>query len=256
VFDRVRALHARPPPAGIGLRGAGIPGVEILGTDLNRRVLFEARRAEYREFAFRSTPSCYREKYFRREAGRYRLDPSIRSMVRFRSFNLLQPTGLPEGPFHGVLCRNVLIYFDAEAKRRAVDLLTRSLRPDGVLVVGRAESLVCVSGAPGPCPATGSLCTRGPGRDIERHRSPERPPLPVLCGLLFPPRGAKRPCGGLSEVAGWVDGRGRGPPGPSARQGIKSFALPSDERTGVARTAGRRAARATSRGRLVESLLP
>ncbi len=131
-----------------GYVGPGRPGVEILGTDLNHRVLSEARRAEYREFAFRSTPSYYREKYFRRENGRYRLDPSIRSMVRFRSFNLLQPTSLPEGPFHGVLCRNVLIYFDAEAKRRAVDLLTRSLRPDGVLVVGRAESLLRLPGAP------------------------------------------------------------------------------------------------------------
>ncbi len=132
----------------LGYVGPGRRSVEILGTDINRRVLCEARRAEYREFAFRSTPSYYREKYFRRDAGRYRLDPTIRSMVRFRSFNLLQPASLPEGPFHGVLCRNVLIYFDAEAKRRAVDFLTRSLRPEGVLSVGRAESLLHVPGAP------------------------------------------------------------------------------------------------------------
>ncbi len=85
----------------LGYVGPGRPGVEILGTDLNRRVLSEARRAEYREFAFRSTPSYYRERYFRRETGRYRLDPSIRSMVRFRSFNLLQPASLPRDPSTG-----------------------------------------------------------------------------------------------------------------------------------------------------------
>jgi len=131
-----------------GLLGPGRAGVEILGTDLNQRVLEDARKGLYGEFALRNTQPYYRERYFRKEGHLYRLDPAVQSLASFRRFNLLRPEQLPRGNFHVILCRNVLIYFDLEAKRRAVATLVQALAPGGVLLVGRSESLFNVPEAP------------------------------------------------------------------------------------------------------------
>ncbi|MBI5444885.1 MAG: protein-glutamate O-methyltransferase CheR [Deltaproteobacteria bacterium] len=132
-----------------GLVGPGRPSVEILATDVNSRVLQEGREGLYADFSLRATTPYYRQKYFTRERHMFRLDPEIRSMVTFRRCNLLRPEPpLEPSRFHAIFCRNVLIYFDVEAKRRVVENLTRSLATGGVLLVGRSESLFNVPGAP------------------------------------------------------------------------------------------------------------
>lgn len=131
-----------------GLVGPGKRRVEILGTDVNGRVLEDARNGLYSDFALRNTQPYFRQKYFRREGQYYRLDPAVKGMVEFRRFNILRPDLAPRGPFHAILCRNVLIYFDLEAKRRAIRLLTNVLAPGGILAVGRSETLFNVPEAP------------------------------------------------------------------------------------------------------------
>ncbi|RMG87874.1 MAG: chemotaxis protein CheR, partial [Candidatus Dadabacteria bacterium] len=124
-------------------------GVEILASDVSRRVLAEAREGLYSEFALRNTPAYYRERYFRREGERFRLAPEIRALVEFRQINLAGPDPwAPPGRFHAVFCRNVLIYFDQAAKRRVVRRLVSALAPGGVLIVGRSETLLNVPDAP------------------------------------------------------------------------------------------------------------
>lgn len=146
-----------------GLVGRGAPGAEILGTDVNRRVLEEAREGVYGDFSLRSTAPYFRQKYFRPEGALFRLDPQVAPMVSFRRLNLLKPEGfLPAGGFHAIFCRNVLIYFDAAAKRRTVATLTRLLRPGGVLIVGRSESLFNVPEAPPLLNLGGTLLYRKP----------------------------------------------------------------------------------------------
>jgi chemotaxis protein methyltransferase CheR len=132
-----------------GLVGGGRPQVEIMGSDVSTRVLEEAKTGLYGEFALRNTSPYYRQRYFSREGSLYRLSPEIRAMVSFRRFNLLRPdNSFPVTWFHAVFCRNVLIYFDTDAKQRTVEYLVRSLRPDGALIIGRSESLFNVSEAP------------------------------------------------------------------------------------------------------------
>jgi chemotaxis protein methyltransferase CheR len=54
---------------------------------------------------------------------------------------------LPEmGHFDVIFLRNVIIYFDADMKRRVVHAVADKLRPGGWLVVGHSESLI---GPPG-----------------------------------------------------------------------------------------------------------
>ena len=138
--------------------------VEILGTDVNARVLGEAKEGCFGEFALRNTSAYYREKYFQRQSGGYRLDPAVREMVRFQQLNLLRIEGLvPPGQFHAIFCRNVLIYFDLAAKRRVIRALSKALRPGGVLLVGRSESLFNVPEAPPMSNTRGILYHRKPG---------------------------------------------------------------------------------------------
>lgn len=117
--------------------------VRITGIDLDPAALARARAARYTENAFRRLDSRVRERYFTRVGGsEWELEPEIRSMVEFARANLVDP-GWPRAlpPQDIVFCRNVLIYFDAETTRAAVDGLYRALRPGGWLFLGHAESV-------------------------------------------------------------------------------------------------------------------
>ncbi len=115
----------------------------LLGVDLDPQALQRAECAQYTRNAFRRLEPAVRERYFSAvEEGRWKLDREIREMVGFRRANLSDPAwarALP--PQDVVFCRNVLIYFDEESLKRAVEGLYRALIPGGYLFLGHAESL-------------------------------------------------------------------------------------------------------------------
>jgi chemotaxis protein methyltransferase CheR len=79
------------------------------------------------------------------QAGTMKAGPEIRSLVRFQRINLHDDLKLIAAKFDLIFCRNVLIYFDAASKRRAVSRMVSHLSPDGLLFVGHAENLNTVS---------------------------------------------------------------------------------------------------------------
>ena len=72
--------------------------------------------------------------------GQLLIGKDLRANVRFEQANLMQP--LPDvGMFDVVFLRNVLIYFDSQAKQDIVRRVTPFIRPGGYLFTGHSESL-------------------------------------------------------------------------------------------------------------------
>ncbi len=122
--------------------------VEILGSDINQRVLHAARRGVYKKSAHRVTSPEMLAKYFTEENGDYRIIDAVRDLVSFSSVNLLDPGKISLiGTMDVIFCRNVIIYFDKEAKKKVIETFSRKLREGGYLLLGHSESLINISNA-------------------------------------------------------------------------------------------------------------
>ena len=152
-------------------QAAGLAGwtVEILATDLSQEILTKAKEGVYSQFEVqRGLPVRHLVKYFKQDGERWQISDEIRSMVSFKSHNLLQqPQGLQQVDV--VFCRNVLIYFDPETKTRTLESVSEVMAEDGFLFLGGAETVLGVSerfqlipgqrGVYGPTGGAGSLAT-------------------------------------------------------------------------------------------------
>lgn len=124
------------------------PGVDFLvwGSDISRRALQRARRGLYRDAAFRETDPTHRRRFFEEHEDGTQLVEDVRSRVELLHLNLMDGPRFARIPRPDViLCRNVMIYFDTETRRRLVARFARRLRPGGHLLVGRSESLMHVT---------------------------------------------------------------------------------------------------------------
>jgi chemotaxis protein methyltransferase CheR len=122
--------------------------IEIIGTDINTAVLDMAHKAEYNQYAIRSTPKHYLNKYFDQSNGVYRLRQEVKELVRFEYINLIDREKMRHMiHFDFIFCANVLIYFDEKAKIQVVGDLFDSLNRGGYLFIGFSEMLHRISTA-------------------------------------------------------------------------------------------------------------
>lgn len=126
------------------LRDALPPGrrFRILATDLSTRMLDRARAAEYPAGQARDVPPELRRSLFENagDGEVVRVRAAVRQPVRFARLNLLDDWPMRR-PFQAILCRNVMIYFDARTRTELVRRFTHHLAPGGFLFVGHSESL-------------------------------------------------------------------------------------------------------------------
>jgi chemotaxis protein methyltransferase CheR len=122
--------------------------VRIYGSDISRRCVAAARRGVYSENSFRATTEEQRRSYFvEQPAGEWRVTDVIRQLCSFGQMNLLEDRSRALGRADAIFCRNVLIYFEARARRVAIEMLYHRLNPGGVLLLGHSESLLNVTTA-------------------------------------------------------------------------------------------------------------
>ncbi len=116
----------------------------VIGTDLSTAVVASARRGLYPLERARMVPPAYLKRFCRKGQGEHDgqmlVARALRQRVQFLPANLMQE--LPQLPaFDVIFLRNVLIYFDNEAKGQIVRRVLGRLKPEGLLYTGHAESL-------------------------------------------------------------------------------------------------------------------
>lgn len=117
---------------------------EILGTDISEDVIRMARQAIYNEHRTRMLPVEMRHRYLLKGKGQrfglFAVVPELKKHVTFEHYNLLDGSSR-RASFDVIFCRNVLIYFNRETKKKVIERLGRQLKPGGYLFTGLSESL-------------------------------------------------------------------------------------------------------------------
>jgi chemotaxis protein methyltransferase CheR len=115
---------------------------KVLATDISGRVLEIARKGEYKDQETQALPMHWKIRYFQKiNEEMSAVTNKIRSEVIFRLFNLHQPNFPFRKKFHVVFCRNVMIYFDARAKKELIGRFYDSMEAGGYLFLGHSEPL-------------------------------------------------------------------------------------------------------------------
>lgn len=122
--------------------------IEIFASDISQRVLQSARRGIYPNSSLRVITPYYLSKYFHKEEQGFRIDDRVKKKVTFLHLNLFDSDKM--GLIHGldtIFCRNVIIYFDHEAKKKIITTFFQKLNRGGFLMLGHSESLINLSTA-------------------------------------------------------------------------------------------------------------
>jgi chemotaxis protein methyltransferase CheR len=118
--------------------------VDVTGTDINADILETARRGVYEtsqttDIEAELDPVEDYSAYVDRDGDRFEIRDRVRQMVDFEQHDLIR--GDPKRDFDLVLCRNLLIYIDAEYKTPIFRTIRGSLREGGYLMIGMTETL-------------------------------------------------------------------------------------------------------------------
>jgi chemotaxis protein methyltransferase CheR len=121
--------------------------IEIVGSDIDTRVLAEAVGGDYGERALSRLPPDVVGRYFEPIGdGQRRLIQDLRESVRFTQANLVDTASVAaQGRFDIVFCRNVLIYFDDASRLLAANNVYDALWPGGFICLGHTESMTRIS---------------------------------------------------------------------------------------------------------------
>ncbi|MBX7114676.1 MAG: protein-glutamate O-methyltransferase CheR [Myxococcaceae bacterium] len=131
------------------LKESGLFGdwsVTVHATDISRRALGIARRADYGPAALRVTSAERQARHFERVSPeRMKVRPELTQPVIFGHVNLIDLGKVKQLPLMDcIFCRNVLIYFEPGYRRRVVQFLYERLVPGGYLLLGHSENLLNV----------------------------------------------------------------------------------------------------------------
>jgi two-component system CheB/CheR fusion protein len=114
--------------------------VKVYATDVDEDALATARQASYTEKELQSLPPEWRDRYFERAASRYVFRADLRRSVIFGRNDLVQ--NAPIGRLDLLVCRNTLMYLNAETQAQVLRRFHFALDTTGVLFLGKAEMLL------------------------------------------------------------------------------------------------------------------
>ncbi|PIE62883.1 MAG: chemotaxis protein CheR [Desulfobacter postgatei] len=117
--------------------------IRLLGTDISDAAIAKASYGVYNKFEVaRGLEPARLNRFFQpMENNTYKVKDELRAMVQFKKMNLMKPF-IGIGKYDIVLCRNVMIYFTTEDRRKIYSNISKVMEPDGYLLIGSTESLV------------------------------------------------------------------------------------------------------------------
>jgi len=115
--------------------------VKILATDISRDVLKIAKNGIYPDTRMTDVPDFVKKKYFKfTNTGEFQTSRDVREMITYGRLNLT--TSWPmKGPFHVIMCRNVMIYFNRQTQQEIIQKFHGLLEPGGYLFLGHSEGI-------------------------------------------------------------------------------------------------------------------
>jgi chemotaxis protein methyltransferase CheR len=122
---------------------ADLWNIEIMASDIDSRILAEARAGIYGERSLMRVSQALRSKYFAALGnGDYQICDGLRDSIDFSLVNVVEP--LQTARFSAIdviFCRNMLIYFDDVGRRQTVEMFYEALAPGGFVCLGHSESM-------------------------------------------------------------------------------------------------------------------
>lgn len=113
--------------------------ISIHATDINEALLKHASKGFYQKKEMKNVPKKYLDKYFAKmNKNEFQTKENIRKLIKFRQHNIISEDIL--GKFHLILCRNLFIFFTPELQKKTFNKIHSSLKKDGILVLGTAET--------------------------------------------------------------------------------------------------------------------
>lgn len=114
----------------------------ILATDISGKVLDKAKKGIYANDELEGLSSSWKRNYFKKyDEEHYAIDERIIKEVIYRKFNLMDEVFPFKKKFNVIFCRNVMIYFDSDTKRKLVNKFYDNIERGGYLFIGHSESL-------------------------------------------------------------------------------------------------------------------
>lgn len=135
------ATGEEPYSMGIMLEELHAPsGFRILASDLDSRALETAGRGVYESQALKNVKAPILSKYFTKiDETHYAISEKVKRRITFKRQNILGDSF--EKDLTSILCRNVVIYFEMDAKEKLYEHFAASLKKGGILFVGGTERI-------------------------------------------------------------------------------------------------------------------
>ncbi|TLV03413.1 CheR family methyltransferase [Dyadobacter luticola] len=113
--------------------------IQIFATDLSETAIAKARLGVYTKSEMKDVSDQRLARFFTKIDDHYRINKSLRDLCVFAQHNLLSDP--PFSRIDLVSCRNLLIYLDDILQKKALATFHYALTPDGVLLLGKSESV-------------------------------------------------------------------------------------------------------------------
>ncbi len=119
--------------------------IKILGTDIDQKMIEQAKLGAYSERIGEAIPKQYSTRFVSKKemnSGKmHLLHESVRGMVTFNELNLISPKWPMKGKFDAIFCRNVAIYFDLPTQQKLWSQFIKYMQPESWLYIGHSERI-------------------------------------------------------------------------------------------------------------------